>query len=145
MSTMTQTPMPGTPAALLVALQSPDALGNTPIGTALKYQDFLTELGVPFESLHVNGVGDTTYSLAQVQVMPVDQSMPIGIHGTWQGKAVNIAKERMATAGLGGIALIDKILSLRGDVAGAGAQHAVKLFGPVIDASINAVKAKYGV
>ena len=145
MSTMTQTPMPGTPAALLVTLQSPDMMGNTAITTALKYQDFLTEIGLPFESLHVKGAGDTAYSLAQVQVMPVDQSQAIGVHGTWQGKSHNIAEERMATAGLGGIALIDKILSLRGDVAGAGAQHAVKLFAPIIDASINAVKSKYGV
>ena len=141
--------MAGTPAAFIESLQAPNPLENTSIGKALKFNTYLTAVGLGYEQIVaiktggiLGGDGAEEFALANLTAAGIDQNAALNLYGKTGGTGYNIGLDLQLIAGADPINSYVKLYADRHPGASAPEALGALINLPIVSTPINTILGK---
>jgi hypothetical protein len=139
----------GTPQALIESLQANNPLENTSIGKALKFNTYLTAVGLGYESIVaiktagiLGGDGAEEFALANLTAAGISQDAPLYLHGKTGSTQYNVALDLQLIAGSDPLNSYAKLYAVRHPGASISDAMGALLSLPLIATPINTILGK---
>lgn len=141
--------MAGTPQAFIESIQAPNFMENTSITKALKFNAYLTAVGLGYEQIVAiqtmgtqGGDGAQEFALANLTAAGISQEVAIYLFGVTGGNQYNVALDLQLIAGADPLNSYAKLYADRHPGASAPEAFAALMNLPIVADPINRILGK---